>query len=92
MDNSKGTVSDKEIVTGTKTSTAESILSVFGAYRWVALIIVVEAVLLALAAIADVVLGASLIGGLIASFAVVGAGVSIIALVGLVLYRVISSQ
>ena len=87
----------ERIVSGDATADQEEewapggVFSELGAYRWVAWFIVLELVLLVSGIILDIGLGADIIGGLFAAFAVLLAigAVAGIAMMGL--YRAISS-
>lgn len=86
------TVADGGTITGEDQPAEGDILGAFGAYRWVVWFLILEAILLVLAVIIDVVLGNPTLGGIFAAFTVlIGAG-GIVVLSGTALYKTLSKQ
>lgn len=82
-------VSNEETISAENTSTVQKLRDVQGPYRWLGLFLLFEVGLLVLAVFLDKALGTPLIGGLIATVAVIIAICFTLTAVGLAIYRVI---
>jgi hypothetical protein len=89
MGASSGVATDGGVIADEDSPITGGVFSGLGPYRWVAWFVVVEAFLLVVAVSVDQILGAPILGGLIASFTVLIAITGGLGVVALILYRLV---